>query len=92
MKEFRKNQQGSFICEECGKGFVCKESVSKYVKRYHNMSINDYYEKWFKEETDGYCKECGKEIPIKQKYCSINCKRVGAGKKLLILQKKKEIK
>ena len=80
MKEIRKNEQGLFICEECEKGFVCKESVSKHVRRYHNITVNDYYEKWFKEEGDGICCECGKNISIRQKYCSKKCQHKGAGK------------
>jgi len=77
MKDFRKNDNGLFICEECGNTFTCKENVSKHVKNHHHIKLEDYYNKWFKEEGDGYCKECGKPIPIKQKYCSILCRQKG---------------
>ena len=66
MKDFRKDERGSYVCEECGNTFTCKENVSKHIK-HHNMSVNQYYDKWLKESSDGFCKECGKEISINHK-------------------------
>ena len=91
MKDFRLNENGMYICEECNASFTCKENVSKHVK-YHNMTLNDYYTKWLKEPGDGFCKECGKSISLKHIYCSIECKRVGAGKKTSFTAKQKRIK
>jgi predicted nucleic acid-binding Zn ribbon protein len=79
MKAFRKNELGLYICEECEKSFVCKENVSKHVK-HHNMSVNEYYNKWCKEDGDCHCQECGKEISLTRKYCSMKCKLLGAAK------------
>jgi hypothetical protein len=79
MKDFRKNKQGLYVCEECGQLFTCKENVSKHVK-HHNITIKEYYDKWCKENGDGFCKECGKEISIKATYCSVRCKQIGTGK------------
>ncbi len=46
-----------FICEECNKEFICKENLSKHLK-YHNISIQSYFNKWLKEFNDGICKQC----------------------------------
>jgi hypothetical protein len=78
MKEFKKSKEGLFICEECGQLFTCRENLSKHVK--HHMSLDNYLDKWIKEPGDGICQECGAKIPIRQKYCSLICKRIGAAK------------
>ena len=59
MKEFRKNQEGLFVCEECEKTIVYMKGLSKHVNALHNLKI--YYDKWLKSEDDGLCKICGKE-------------------------------
>ena len=62
MKEFRKNEQGFFVCEECGK--ICtknKLSLSIHIKQYHNINNRTYYDKWIKETNEGVCKICNKE-------------------------------
>ena len=77
MKEFRKNEQGFFVCEECGK--LCKNqmSLSKHLPS-HNMNQKDYYDKWLKSNNDGICDICGKETEFKatrfyRKTCSRKC-------------------
>jgi hypothetical protein len=73
MKEFRKNEQNFFICEECN--YSCKEknALSFHVKREHNRK--KYYDKWIKEDNEEFCLWC--KIPLKfhtfarayKKYC-----------------------
>ena len=71
MKEFRTNDEGLFLCEECGQSFTCKENVSKHIK-HHGMTVKEYYEKWILESTYScICKECGKPVHFKHQYCSI---------------------
>ena len=36
MKKIRKNEQGLFICEECGKIFAKLEGLSKHVNLIHD--------------------------------------------------------
>ena len=58
MKQFRKSEDGRFICEECGRTFVNVNGLAQHVNCYHNTK--DYYDKWLKEEGEGICKVCGK--------------------------------
>jgi uncharacterized C2H2 Zn-finger protein len=77
MKEFRKNKQGLFICEECNRLFIYKKGLSKHVNKFH--ILKEYYDKWIKEEGEGICKICGnptKFTGLKRLYlicCSKNC-------------------
>jgi hypothetical protein len=77
MKEFRKNEQGLFICEECNKKYVSKAGLSKHVGSKHDKK--KYYDKWLKIEGDGTCKICSKETDFKNfgvgyvSYCSREC-------------------
>jgi hypothetical protein len=59
MKEFRKSQEGLFICEECGKLCGDKKYLSKHVSLYHNKK--EYYDKWLLEKGEGKCKICNNE-------------------------------
>ena len=62
MKEFRKNEQELFICEECGRSFDKKTGLSNHLYYSHeNISKKEYYDKWLKEDYDSKCKICGKE-------------------------------
>jgi uncharacterized C2H2 Zn-finger protein len=76
MKEFRKNEQGLFICEECDKTFIYKKTLSYHINKIHNYK--NYYYKWIKDERD-LCKICKKEtifINFKigyKKCCSKEC-------------------
>lgn len=75
------------ICKECGKIFSSPENLGKHVKC-HNISREEYYIKWNKkDENEGACKICGNSTKFLgvnigyAKYCSLKCKREGAGKK-----------
>jgi len=60
MKELRKNKDGFFICEECNRVFKSYQGIRNHIRHSHkNMSQQDYYNKWIKEEKDGKCKICG---------------------------------
>jgi hypothetical protein len=77
MKEFRKNEQGLFICEECERTFIKKDGLSKHINLIH--SIKEYYDKWLKKDGEKFCKICGKETKFtgfKRGYknsCSKHC-------------------
>lgn len=60
MKEFRKTEDGLFICEECGKTYIRKCDLSYHISHKH-YTIKEYYDKWIKEDNEGFCKICGKE-------------------------------
>lgn len=73
-----------YICKECGKEFDSPENLGKHIK--HHMSREEYYIKWIKKDTnDGICPICYKKtnfIGVEsgyRKYCSMTCKRIGAG-------------
>ena len=65
MKEFKKTENGLFVCEECEK--LCKNclELSKHIKRYHNYQ--NYYDKWLKTEGEGICKICGEKTTFLDK-------------------------
>ena len=63
MKEFRKNKDGLFICEECGLTTSRLTSLSRHVKFKHNHK--EYYDKWIKDIEDDICKICGEKTKFK---------------------------
>src|ERR1035437_6880479 len=70
MKLFKKNNEGFFICEECG--IICKYKTNfhRHINLNHE-NIKIYYNKWLKDNTD-VCKICGSETEftnIKYKNC-----------------------
>jgi len=79
MKDFKKDSNGSFICEECGKTYELLSSLMCHVGHSHNGK-NDYYNKWIIEEKDGKCKICGKPTilhgSIFLKFCSHSCSSI----------------
>ena len=56
MKEFKKTEGGLFICEECGKLWKNKLSISTHIYSKHNAKL--YFDKWGKEKDEGFCKIC----------------------------------
>jgi len=76
MKAFKKNKEGYFICEECGKSYELLSSLMCHVGHSHNGKM-DYYNKWIIEEKDGKCKVCGKETILHGstflEFCSHSC-------------------
>jgi len=57
MKNFRKNKQKHFVCEECGKTYIRKSDLSYHISHKH-FNIKIYFDKWLKEENDDKCKIC----------------------------------
>jgi hypothetical protein len=66
-------------CEICGKQFVGYNGLSNHIKKIHNITSKDYYDKFLKKEGEGICNFCGKEPKFKnlvkgyQKYCNLKC-------------------
>lgn len=73
MKEFRKNEQGLFVCEECDLVFKNIQSLSKHISLYHYKNKKIYYDKYVKEEGDDKCKICGKITKFIGFYGYKNC-------------------
>ena len=57
MKEFRKTEDGLFICEECHNLFKTRTGLTRHLKILHNGQ-KEYYDKWLKEGNEGIC-QCG---------------------------------
>ena len=66
-------------CQYCKFTAISLYGLSKHIKRKHNISDKEYYDKYFKKENEGKCKICGKEtsfhgMTIKYSlYCSRKC-------------------
>jgi len=73
MKEFRKTDDGLFICEECNTLFHKKDKLAYHINKKHN-DLKTYYDKWLKEEGEGLCKICKKQTEFTGfKYYYNNC-------------------
>lgn len=76
MKEFRKDKDGFYICEECEKVLPHLHALSVHVRNIHNKVT--YFNKWIREDKDGKCKMCKiqtKFISIGQGYKKCCCKK-----------------
>ena len=75
MKQFRRTEEGYYICEECGKIVKNASSFGKHILTH--MAQDEYIIKWLKEDGDGICKECGEKTRlVGAKYnifCSNKC-------------------
>jgi hypothetical protein len=86
MKEFRKNQEGQFICEECGRLFKNLNGLSQHVT--YCLSGPEYYHKYLFENHDEKCKICNKDVKFLSlgygyfEVCSNVCKRENVKQKL----------
>lgn len=81
MKEFKKDEQGNFICEECKKIFKSCSRLSTHIGIYHKDK-QKYYDKWLKEKNEGLCKICSKKTKFNNFYygykncCSKKCSKI----------------
>jgi len=79
MKEFKKNQENHFVCEECGNSYKLLSSLMCHTSRMHGGK-RKYYSKWIFEKGDGFCKQCGKETLMHGQdvypFCSIHCSSI----------------
>ena len=41
MKEYKKNKEGFFVCEECGILYKGMNNFSRHIGIYHNKKINE---------------------------------------------------
>lgn len=69
-----------FICKICGKSYNGFFPVGKHLKRIHNMSVKEYYDKFIKtDENEGKCLNCGNPTYFHRisdgylTYCSNRC-------------------
>lgn len=50
------------VCKVCGKEFGSMTGLASYIKITHpELTPQEYYDKFLKQEGEGYCKRCGKE-------------------------------
>jgi hypothetical protein len=72
-----KSDENFNICWICGRNFIMKRSVSKHCTDIHKIDIQKYYDKFYKIENEGKCKQCGKLTTFffgrYLDYCSYNC-------------------
>lgn len=67
------------ICKICNYESLNNNGLGNHIRKAHNMSTQDYYNKYLKKENEGYCVVCGKPtkfITISRGYrrvCSISC-------------------
>lgn len=48
------------ICKICNNSFENNNKLTAHIKYFHNKTIKEYYNTYFKKDTDGFCKTCGK--------------------------------
>lgn len=81
MKEFRKNEYGFFICEECNQAFVLRRILTKHLNKKHTGQ-KEYFDKWLKEDGEGTCKICSEKTQFigfargYKKCCSDKCAKI----------------
>ena len=46
-------------CEICGKDFI-NNRIGSHINRIHHISSKDYYDKYYKQQNEGICLNCGK--------------------------------
>lgn len=69
-------------CKLCGKTYGYSK-ITSHIKKAHNMSSKEYYDKYLKKEDEGYCLTCGKPIKFiniiqgyTTRFCSVHCEMV----------------
>lgn len=67
------------ICKICNEMFSTSNMLSRHISKVHNISKQEYYDKYLKTDTDGICLNCGKHTKFKNitsgyfKYCCVKC-------------------
>lgn len=67
------------ICKICNKKFNSNIPSAFHLTKMHNMSIKDYYDKFYKKENEGICPVCGKSTKFirfvegYRVFCSSKC-------------------
>ena len=67
------------ICKICNKKFNSHIPSAFHLTKMHNMSIKDYYDKFYKKENEGICPVCGKSTKFirfvegYRVFCSSKC-------------------
>ena len=79
-------------CKICNNNYKNYIALAKHIRITHNISSQEYYDLFFKQENDGKCEICGKLTKFRRlsngynKFCSNKC----AGQSELIKEKIKE--
>ncbi|MCF0125847.1 MAG: hypothetical protein HUJ68_08890, partial [Clostridia bacterium] len=66
-------------CKICNIECTDLKHLAIHIRTKHNMTAKDYYDKFFKTETDGFCKHCKKPTSFLglhkgyKKFCCIKC-------------------
>ena len=66
-------------CLICGNIFKSSDPMGPHLKRKHNITMKEYYDKYFKKDKEGICPVCGKNTPFinqvlgYQKHCCSKC-------------------
>lgn len=69
------------ICEICKKEYNSNSSLSKHITKDHNISKQEYYDKYYKKENAGICLTCGQPTRFNNiilgyfLHCSAKCSR-----------------
>ena len=67
------------VCRCCDRVFTTRSELSVHLRVAHFFTIKEYYDKYFKEDTDDKCAVCGNPTTFKKrgwrynKFCSISC-------------------
>lgn len=67
------------VCRCCDRVFTTRSGLSVHLRVAHSFTIKEYYDKYFKEDTDDKCAVCGNPTTFKKrgwrynKFCSISC-------------------
>ena len=56
-------------CEACGEVFESSQLLYSHIKKQHNLSAKEYYDKYLKKPGEGICLNCGK--PTKLWNCTL---------------------
>lgn len=66
-------------CKECNKELKNLKALTTHIQFKHNNEQHQYYNKWIKQDIEGFCKYCGKPTKFDsmhygyQTYCSRKC-------------------